>query len=96
MAADGKLKGILLAPAPRLVADIFDEDDLRRLRALGELTIHEAGPASGEAFDRIANDTELIIGQVDLPESRVKKASRLRAIFNVEGNFLLNIILNES
>jgi phosphoglycerate dehydrogenase-like enzyme len=91
MAADGKLKGILLAPAPRLVADIFDEDDLRRLRALGELIIHEAGPVSKEAFDRIANDTELIIGQVDLPESRLKKAPRLRAIFNVEGNFLPNI-----
>ena len=91
MAGDGKLKDILLAPARRLVADIFDEEDLGRLWALGELIIHEGGPVGQEAFDRIANDTELIIGQIDLPESRLKKASRLRAIFNVEGNFLPNI-----
>ncbi len=89
MAAGGK--SILLAPAPRIISDIFDESDLARLRALGELTIHEAGPVSEELFDRIASETEIIIGQVDLPESRLKKALKLRAIFNVEGNFLPNI-----
>jgi phosphoglycerate dehydrogenase-like enzyme len=91
MAAGNNSKGIFLAPAPRTVADIFDEDDLRRLRALGELTIQEVGLLDEELFDRIATDTEIIIGQVDLPESRLKKASRLKAIFNVEGNFLPNI-----
>ena len=82
---------ILLAPAPRAVADIFDSDDLAGLRLLGDLIVHEAGPVSDEFFENIASDTAIIIGQIDLPESRLKKARSLRAIFNVEGNFLPNV-----
>src|SRR3954463_9053599 len=82
---------ILLAPAPRAVADIFDSDDLTQLRASGDLIVHEAGPLSGEHFDAIADDIEIIIGQIDLPESRLNKARSLRAILNVEGNFLPNV-----
>src|SRR6478752_3164777 len=82
---------IFLAPAPRAVADIFDSDDLAQLRNLGDLIVHEAGPLIDEQFDAIAGDTEVIIGQIDLPESRLNKAHSLRAIFNVEGNFLANV-----
>jgi phosphoglycerate dehydrogenase-like enzyme len=82
---------IFLAPAPRAVADIFDSDDLAQLRALGDLIVHEAGPVGDELFDSIAADTEIIIGQIDLPESRLNQARSLRAIFNVEGNFLPNV-----
>lgn len=82
---------IFLAPAPRAVADIFDSDDLAELRALGELTVHQAGPVTDEQFNSISGDTVIIIGQIDLPESRLKKAPCLRAIFNVEGNFLPNV-----
>ena len=91
MAVGSKSKRIFLAPAPRAVADIFTDSDLARLRALGELTVYESGPVSEESFDRIASETEIVIGQVDLPESRLRKTSRLRAIFNVEGNFLSNV-----
>ena len=82
---------ILLAPEPRAVADIFDSDDLAQLRDLGDLVVHEAAPVTDEHFDAIARDTEVIIGQIDLPESRLNKAPSLRAIFNVEGNFLPNV-----
>ena len=82
---------ILLAPAPRAVADIFDSDDLAQLRTLGDLVVHEAGPISDEHFGAIAADTGIIIGQIDLPESRLQKARSLKAIFNVEGNFLPNV-----
>jgi phosphoglycerate dehydrogenase-like enzyme len=34
---------------------------------------------------------EILIGQSDLPRQRLQQASKLRAIFNVEGNFLPNI-----
>src|SRR5215471_11755010 len=84
-------KRILLAPAPRLIADILDSTDLDELRALGELSIVEPGPVTDMLFDEYAADAQIIIGQIDLPESRLKKASRLRAIFNVEGNFLPNV-----
>ena len=82
---------IFLAPAPRIVADIFEPDDLARLRALGALTIHDSGPVDDCLFDGIASNLEIVIGQIDLPEGRLKKAPKLRAIFNVEGNFLPNV-----
>jgi phosphoglycerate dehydrogenase-like enzyme len=91
MSHNAKSKRILLAPAPRLITDIFDSSDLEGLRALGELDVVEPGPVTEEVFDKVAADTQIIIGQVDLPESRLRKAACLRAIFNVEGNFLPNI-----
>jgi phosphoglycerate dehydrogenase-like enzyme len=82
---------ILLAPAPRAVADIFDSGDLAQLRDVGNLIVHEAGPVTDKQFDSMAGDLEIIIGQIDLPESRLNKARSLRAILNVEGNFLPNV-----
>src|SRR5215470_8961694 len=91
MSHSAKSKCILLAPAPRLVADIFDSADLEELHALGEVVVVEPGPVTDNIFDESAARTEIIIGQVDLPESRLRKAPGLKAIFNVEGNFLPNI-----
>jgi phosphoglycerate dehydrogenase-like enzyme len=91
MSHTSKSKRILLAPGPRVIADIFDSADLKELRALGELSVVEPGPVTEALFDEYAPDTEIIIGQIDLPESRLKKTARLKAIFNVEGNFLPNV-----
>ena len=84
-------KCVFLAPAPRIVSDIFDENDLLRLRAVGDVVIHEGGPVTDAIFEESAVKAEIIIGQIDLPESRLKRATSLRAVFNVEGNFLPNI-----
>jgi phosphoglycerate dehydrogenase-like enzyme len=84
-------KCIFLAPAPRIVSDIFDENDLLRLRAVGDVVIHESGPVTDAVFEEKAANIEIIIGQIDLPEARLKRATSLRAVFNVEGNFLPNI-----
>jgi phosphoglycerate dehydrogenase-like enzyme len=84
-------KCIFLALAPRVVSDIFDENDLLRLRALGDVAIHEGGPVTEGIFEEKAAKAEIIIGQIDLPEPRLKRATPLRAVFNVEGNFLPNI-----
>ena len=84
-------KCIFLAPAPRMVSDIFEENDLLRLRAVGDVVIHEGGPVTDAIFEDRAAKAEIIIGQIDLPESRLKRATSLRAVFNVEGNFLPNI-----
>ena len=51
---------IFLAPAPRLVADIFDSSDLARLRALGELVIHEGNSLSDAEFDAQAAAAQII------------------------------------
>jgi phosphoglycerate dehydrogenase-like enzyme len=84
-------KCIFLAAAPRIVSDIFDENDLLRLRAIGDVVIHEGGPVTDAVFEDSAAKAEIIIGQIDLPELRLKRATSLRAVFNVEGNFLPNI-----
>ncbi len=86
-----EVKRIFLTPAPRAVSDIFDASDLLRLRELGDLLIHEDGPVTDHVFEEKAVDSEIIIGQIDLPESRLRQAASLKAVFNVEGNFLPNI-----
>ncbi len=91
MLPTNRSKRIFLAPAPRAVSDIFDESELTRLRAIGDLVVHEDGPITDQLFEAHAADTEIIIGQFDLPESRLRQATSLRAIFNVEGNFLPNV-----
>lgn len=84
-------KVILLVPAPRKVADIFTDAQLARLRALGELHIHDDAPPTQAQFEALAPRLEILIGQLDMPASRLAIAPQLRAIFNVEGNFLPNI-----
>jgi phosphoglycerate dehydrogenase-like enzyme len=91
MPSTSKSKRIFLAPAPRAVSDLFEESDLVRLRAIGELVVHEGAPVTEQLFADEAARAEIIIGQIDLPESRLRQATSLRAVFNVEGNFLPNI-----
>src|SRR5450755_796756 len=91
MPSSNTSKHIFLAPEPRAVSDIFDPGDLARLRALGDLYVHENGPVTDALFDQHVLNADIIIGQFDLPESRLKRIPSLSAVFNVEGNFLPNI-----
>jgi phosphoglycerate dehydrogenase-like enzyme len=84
-------KVILLVPAPRKVADIFSDAQLARLRTLGELHIYDDAPPNQAQYEALAPRLEILIGQLDMPEARLKIAPKLRAIFNVEGNFIPNI-----
>src|SRR5882724_10089926 len=91
MSHDQSKKTIFLAPAPRTVSEIFDENDLSRLRAVARLVIHDEGHVTETVFDAQAAHAGIIMGQFDLPESRLRRTPSLRAVFNVEGNFLPNI-----
>src|SRR5882762_9497888 len=84
-------KTIFLAPAPRTVPEIFDENDLTRLRAVADVVVHDVGHVTETVFDEKTAGAVIVIGQIDLPESRLRRAPSLRAVFNVEGNFLPNI-----
>jgi phosphoglycerate dehydrogenase-like enzyme len=84
-------KVILLVPAPRKVADIFSAAQLERLRALGELHIFDDAPPTENEYRSFAPRLEILIGQMDMPRSRLEQAPHLHAIFNVEGNFLPNV-----
>lgn len=82
---------LFIAPAPRAVADIFSAADLARLRALGEVYLHEEGPVNDAIFEAHVVHADIIVGQFDLPAERLSRTQNLRAIVNVEGNFLPNV-----
>jgi hypothetical protein len=44
-----------------------------------------------DRFESYLPDMALLIGQSDMPKARLDRASKLRAIIDVENNFLQNI-----
>jgi phosphoglycerate dehydrogenase-like enzyme len=82
---------ILLDPHPRRIERIFDEPTKRRLERLGQVVWHDGSPASAEHIERLLPQTIALIGQSALDRARLDRAPRLRAVFNVESNFLGNI-----
>jgi phosphoglycerate dehydrogenase-like enzyme len=82
---------ILIDPQPRTLDLIFDGQAQSRLSTIANLTVFDAGPMPSEMLEKALPEAEIIIGQTDLPRERLERASKLRAIFNVEGNFLPNI-----
>jgi phosphoglycerate dehydrogenase-like enzyme len=82
---------ILVDPLPRTLAMICDAPTRARLEALGPLVIHEQGPMPDDMLERHLPDVTAILGQTAMPAERLERAPRLRAIVNVEGNFLPNV-----
>ncbi|MBI5689978.1 MAG: hydroxyacid dehydrogenase [Verrucomicrobia bacterium] len=82
---------ILLDPFPRKIERIFDEPTKRRLEKLGRVLWHDGCPAPAEHLDRHLPEAIALIGQSPLDRARLDRAPRLRAIFNVESNFLPNV-----
>ena len=82
---------ILVDPYPRMLADILDAGMRARLEALGNLVIHEGSPMPTRVIDHHIAEASLLIGQTDLPAARLQQAKSLRAVINVETNFLPNI-----
>ncbi|MCK6475031.1 MAG: hydroxyacid dehydrogenase [Planctomycetes bacterium] len=86
---------ILLDPHPRPIGLIFSAEDLRRLEALGRVERHEGSPAPDDWIDARLPEAAAVIGQTALPKARLDRAPKLRAVCNVEGNFLPNIDYEE-
>lgn len=82
---------ILVDPLPRTLELIMEPSVRARLEALGEVIASEDRPMSADEVERYLPDTVLILGQTDMPKERLDKAPRLKAIINVESNFLPNI-----
>jgi len=82
---------IIVDPLPRTLSLICDPETRRRLEALGELVVSEDRPMPADLLERWLPETSLLIGQSDMPRERLDRAAGLRAIFNVETNFLPNI-----
>ncbi|RRJ94742.1 hydroxyacid dehydrogenase [Opitutaceae bacterium TAV4] len=82
---------ILLDPHPRPLDLIFDAATKARLESLGEVIWHDGPPAPPEHIDRYLPEAVALIGQSPLPKERLDRAPKLKAVFNVESNFLPNI-----
>jgi phosphoglycerate dehydrogenase-like enzyme len=87
---------ILIDPLPRTLDVICEPEVRRRLDALGRLVISEDRPMADAEVDRLLPETEILIGQTDMPKARLDRAPKLKAIFNVETNFLPNLDYREA
>jgi phosphoglycerate dehydrogenase-like enzyme len=82
---------ILLDPHPRRIGRIFDDATKRRLERLGRVIWHDGSPASDSHIEQYLPQTVALIGQSALDRARLDRAPHLRAVFNVESNFLPNV-----
>lgn len=82
---------VIVDPLPRTLDSICDAETRRRLEALGRLAVSEARPMPDEELERLLPEAALLIGQTAMPRARLDRAPRLKAIFNVETNFLPNV-----
>ena len=81
---------ILYDPEPRQSEEIFSEADLARFRGAHEV-IEFRGGDRDEFYRQNLPETEILISQQAMERDRLDLAPDLRAIFNVETNFLPNI-----
>ncbi len=82
---------ILVDPLPRTLDLIMTPDVRRRLEQLGDVVVSEDRQMPADQVEALLPDTVLIFGQTDMPKERLDRAPRLKAIINVESNFLPNI-----
>ena len=82
---------ILVDPLPRTLDLIMTPEVRARLDALGEVVVCEDRPMPDDQVEALLPDTVLILGQTDMPRARLDRAPRLKAIINVESNFLPNV-----
>ena len=87
------MKKIILDPSPRKKEEIFSNSSLKTLNNRYQIIEFE-GSDRLDFYKRNIYDVNYIIGQPKLEKDLLKKALKLSAIFNVEGNFLQNIDYN--
>ena len=81
---------VLLDPAPQTRDRIFAPATWQRLRDRFEVVDFEERPDPAR-FDELLPRAFAVVGQPDLPAERLRRATALRALINVEGNFFPNV-----
>lgn len=82
---------ILVDPLPRTLELIMTPEVRQRLEALGDVVVSEGQPMPDGEVEALLPETVLILGQTAMDRARLARAPHLRAIINVETNFLPNI-----
>lgn len=82
---------VIVDPLPRTLDVLCDEETRKRLETLGELVVSEDRPMPAEVLEEYLPRAALLIGQTAMPRARLNMAPNLKAIFNIETNFLPNV-----
>jgi phosphoglycerate dehydrogenase-like enzyme len=82
---------VIVDPWPRTMGLVFTPEARARLEALAEVVVHEDGRMPDALLDTALPQAVALIGQSDMPAERLARAPHLRAVINVEGNFLPNV-----
>jgi phosphoglycerate dehydrogenase-like enzyme len=89
---NAQMPTILIDPQPRALDTMLDAATRGRLDALGDVVVHEGpGRMPDAVIEAHLADTVAIVGQTNLDADRIARAPALRAVINVEGNFLRNV-----
>ena len=84
------MKKIIIDPFPRKMDLIFSKEKLQKLKKKFQL-IYVTKRDKDLFYEQNISKADFIIGQPYLPISILKKAKNLKAIFNVESNFIDNM-----
>jgi phosphoglycerate dehydrogenase-like enzyme len=79
---------VLLAPHPQRREIVFAERTWSQMHAAFDVVEVDG---ANTRFDDLLPDAFAIVGQPDLPAARIRMATNLRAICNIEGNFFPNV-----
>jgi phosphoglycerate dehydrogenase-like enzyme len=82
---------LLVDPSPRTLDQIFSPEARARLEALGPVTWCDGPPAAAAIVEPLLPELTAIVGQTALPAERLARTPKLKAVLNVEGNFLPNV-----
>lgn len=82
---------VIVDPLPRQRKLVFTEAQWARLNELAEIVLHEGERMPADILERHLPEAVAIIGQSDMSAERIARAPKLRAIINIEGNFLPNV-----
>lgn len=82
---------VIVRPAPQTVERIFTPQILKRLQSAYEVQILTETTDVEQRFDALLPRAFAVVGQPDLPQSRLTRATHLKAVMNVEGNFFPNV-----
>jgi phosphoglycerate dehydrogenase-like enzyme len=82
---------ILVDPLPRTLDLIMEPDVRARLERLGRVVVSEDKPMDDATIEALLPETALIFGQTAMPAERIARAPKLKAIINVETNFMPNV-----
>lgn len=82
---------ILFDPYPRTREMLFAPGEWARLETAADIVASPEERLPADLVDRHIGEAAIVIGQTDLSAARLARAQKLKAVVNVEGNFLQNV-----